>query len=92
MAITLPKPKPKPASMDDFIGAAPDSSPVGTDSSVVPTKILKAKRGTNRSQVSVVLADELVARIDQQAQKNYMSRSALITMALNQFLERAQGA
>lgn len=90
MSITMPKPKPKPANVDDFIGAAPDA--VAKEAVLLatqPVKTLKAKRGTSRSQVSVVLADELVTRIDEQAGKSYMSRSAYITMALNKFLERA---
>lgn len=89
MAITMPKAKPKPVNPDDFIGAAPDASPILVEAHVGKrVKVRKAKRGSNRSQVSVVLADELVSRIDEKADKNYMSRSALITMALNQYLER----
>jgi hypothetical protein len=88
MPITMPKTKPKPPNAEAFISAAPDA--VGTDAPAVkeasPVRTLKAKRGTSRSQVSVVLADELVARIDEQADKSYMSRSAYITMALNKFL------
>lgn len=86
MAITVPKPK-KPANPDEFIGGAPDA-PVATPPA--GGKVLKARRGTSRSQVSVVLADELVTRLDVQATKKYMSRSAYITMALNDFLERAE--
>jgi hypothetical protein len=87
MSITFPKVKPKPANVDAFISAAPDAA--GTEATEQVAKVvktLKAKRGTSRSQVSVVLADELVARIDEQAEKNYMSRSAYITMAMNKFL------
>lgn len=91
MPITIPKTKPKPANVEAFISAAPDA--VGADATdpkeAKPVRTLKAKRGTSRSQVSVVLADELVARIDVQADKSYMSRSAFITMALNKFLADA---
>jgi hypothetical protein len=87
MAITVPKPK-KPANPDEFIGAAPDAAP-STAESIQP-KRLKARRGPSRSQVSVVLADDLVARIDERAAKRYMSRSAFITMALSELLERGE--
>lgn len=90
MPITIPKSKPKAANVEDFISAAPDAVAIEAGSAAARTvKTLKAKRGTSRSQVSVVLADELVSRIDEQAGKNYMSRSAYITMALNKFLEGA---
>lgn len=87
MAITVPKPK-KPSNPDEFIGGAPDA--VGSLPVATTTKILKARRGTTRSQVSVVLADELVARIDEKAEQRYMSRSAFITMALSDFLEKGE--
>ena len=85
MAITVPKTK-KPRNPEEFIGGAPDA--VGTVPEAAATKMLKARRGTTRSQVSVVLADELVAKIDVKANQRYMSRSAFITMALSEFLER----
>jgi len=85
MAITVPKPK-KPSNPDEFIGGAPDA--LGTAPVKAAPKVLKARRGTTRSQVSVVLADELVVRIDEKANQRYMSRSAFITMALSQYLER----
>lgn len=85
MAITVPKPK-KPSNPEEFIGGAPDA--VGTVPAAAAPKLLKARRGTTRSQVSVVLADELVAKIDVKANQRYMSRSAFITMALSEFLER----
>lgn len=87
MAITVPKPK-KPSNPDEFIGGAPDA--VGSVPVAAAPKVLKARRGTTRSQVSVVLADELVARIDARAGQRYMSRSAFITMALSDFLEKSE--
>lgn len=86
MTITVPKAK-KPTNPDAFIQAAPDAA---ADPAQAPApKRLKARRGTTKSQVSVVLADELVARLDVEAGKAYMTRSAYITMALTQFLSKA---
>jgi len=87
MAITVPKPR-KPSNPEEFIGGAPDA--VGSGPVATAPKVLKARRGTTRSQVSVVLADELVARIDERAGQRYMSRSAFITMALSDFLEKTE--
>lgn len=86
MAITIPNPKLKLAKADTFIAAAPDA--VSASSDPPPPTTLKTKRGTRRSQVSVVLADELITRIDAAAAHQYMSRSAFITMALNRWLDR----
>ena len=83
MTITA-KPKSKATNIDEFIGAAPDSSSREVESTL---QGLATKRGTNRSQVSVIFADELLAKIDDQAKSHYMTRSAYITMALNKFLE-----
>lgn len=79
MSITRPKVIPK--TLDGFIAGAPDGAKLAPQGVA-----LKAKRGIQRSQVSVVLADSLLAEIDRIAHQRYMSRSALITMALHQFL------
>lgn len=85
MAITIPSTKLKPSKADDFIAAAPDAV---LESSGAPSSPgLKTKRGNHRSQVSVVLADKLIERIDEAAAREYMSRSAFITMALNRWLD-----
>lgn len=87
MTITVPKPR-KPATVDEFIGNAPDASAEGGVPSGSQTeRTFKAKRGVNRSQISVVLANDLINKIDQHAAGAYMTRSAYITMALNKFLE-----
>lgn len=80
--MSITRPKAGPRTLDSFIAGAPDGA------KLVPpgTVALKAKRGIQRSQVSVVLADSLLAEIDRVAHLRYMSRSALITMALHQFL------
>ena len=73
--------------VDGFIAAAPDAAAAVV--SVAPSPPgLKAKRGIDRSQVSVVLPDAVLAKLDVEASRRYMSRSALITMLINQFLER----
>ena len=88
MSITLPKPRSAPINAEEFIGAAPDSLVApGAKGVEAGPKTLKAKRGKSRSQVSVVLADELIARIDECAAKIFMSRSAYITLALNKLLK-----
>ena len=70
--------------LDGFIEAAPDGKEEGVRSSG-----LKAKRGNQRSQVSVVLPDIILSRLDIVAEQRFMSRSALITMVISQFLEGA---
>lgn len=70
---------------ESFIAAAPDAATAVPDATQ-PVG-LKAKRGIDRSQVSVVLPDAVLARLDTEAERRYMSRSALITMLINGFLE-----
>lgn len=40
-------------------------------------------------KVNITLNDDLLARIDQYADSNYMSRSGLISLAVTQFLNAA---
>lgn len=82
MAIT--RPRGVPNNPEGFISAAPDAR----NGIAEPGVTLKAKRGISRSQVSVVLADSLLAEIDRVAKLRYMSRSAFITMALHQILSQ----
>ena len=70
MAITKPKPKPTP-SADAFIAAAPDAG-----------KPKGVRRGRMR-QISLTIAPELLARIDELAAGLSLSRAAVITLALN---------
>lgn len=81
--MTITKPKSITVNADHFVSSAPDSDSLGRAKSIE----LKTKRGINRSQVSIVLVDSLLHKIDHAAQQRYMSRSALITMALMQFLQ-----
>lgn len=69
MAITKPKSRP---SADTFIAGAPDAE--------------KPKGGVRRGrkqQISLTIAPELLARIDELAAGLSLSRAAVITMALN---------
>ncbi len=86
MTITIPKQK--AAKVDDFIAAAPDAVSEAPAASV--SSGLKAKRGIARSQVSVVLPDLVLVKFDAEAARRYMSRSALITYLINQFLDQGQ--
>lgn len=86
--MTITRVKPGSPRVDGFIAAAPDSAAAGPME--LPATGLKAKRGIDRSQISVVLPDAVRTRLDAEAERRYMSRSALITMLINQFLERGQ--
>ena len=89
MTITVPRVR-KPATVDEFIGNAPDASAEDRlPLSHQAERTFKAKRGVNRSQISVVLANDLINKIDERAAGAYMTRSAYITMALNKFIEEA---
>lgn len=79
--MTITRAKVLPKQLDGFISSAPDSRAA---TSSAPG--LKATRGNQRSQVSVVLPDVVLARLDVEAERRYMSRSALLTMLVNQFL------
>jgi hypothetical protein len=86
MTITIPKQR--ATKVDDFIAAAPDAASETPAALVSPG--LKSKRGIARSQVSVVLPDAVLVKFDAEAARRYMSRSALITSLINQFLEQGQ--
>jgi len=83
--VTITRVKPGLPRADGFIAAAPDAA--SSAPAALPRPSLKAKRGIDRSQVSVVLPDAVLAELDIEADRRYMSRSALITMLINQFLE-----
>lgn len=83
--MTITRAKTLPKQLDGFIASAPDSK------AVMPSAPgLKAKRGNQRSQVSVVLPDAVLARLDVEAERRYMSRSALLTLLINEFLEESR--
>ena len=83
--MTITRPKVLPKQLDGFIASAPDSK------ALMPSAPgLKTKRGKQRSQVSVVLPDAVLARLDVEAGRRYMSRSALLTILVNQFLSESQ--
>ena len=86
--MTITRVKPGQPRVDGFIAAAPDA--IAAPSAALLSSGLKTKRGIDRSQVSVVLPDAVLTKIDVEASRRYMSRSALITMLINQFLERGQ--
>lgn len=86
--MTITRVKAASPRIDGFIAAAPDSAAAGPID--LPPTGLKAKRGIDRSQISVVLPDAVRTRLDAEAERRYMSRSALITMLVNQFLEHGQ--
>lgn len=83
--MTITRVKVQPKQLDGFIASAPDGK------AAMPfAPGLKAKRGNQRSQVSVVLPDAVLTRLDVEADRRYMSRSALLTMLVNQFLNESQ--
>jgi hypothetical protein len=79
--MTITRPKTPLKQLDGFIAAAPDSR-----GDVSTRTGLKTKRGRHRSQVSVVLPDAVLSQLDAEAERRYISRSALVTMLINQFL------
>lgn len=85
--MTITRPKSPPKELDGFIASAPDSK-----AALPLAPALKAKRGNRRSQVSVVLPDAVLAQLDVEAERRYMSRSALLTMLVNQFLIEQQAS
>ncbi len=77
MAITA---KPRAKTRDPaaaFVEAAPDHRGAGT-----PTK------GHKKQQVTFVLQPHLVDRLDAECLRRGISRSAMIALAISQFLER----
>lgn len=82
--MTITRAQVLPPKTEAFIAGAPDAGALPT---ALVTTNLKTKRGNKRSQVSVVLPDQLLAKLDVVASRRYMSRSAVITMLVTQFLE-----
>lgn len=66
--------KPKALSPDSFVAAAPDA------------KSTRWQRGT-RTQITLSIAPELLDRVDEVAQRKHLSRAALMTTVLNDWLD-----
>lgn len=66
---------------DAFIDGAPDSGKVNRKGTSRGVKVGK------KEQIPVIMAPDLIERLDQVAAKLSMSRSATITLAVNQFLK-----
>ncbi len=75
MAITKPHVRPAPDAEEAFIAKAPDGKPP------------RWQRG-NKTQITLSIAPELLQRIDEAAQRKYVSRAALVAMWLNDRLEQ----
>lgn len=73
-----PKPVDQKAA-DAFISGAPDA---------VGAEARKGVRKGKRVQISHTITDDLLARVDEMAQAQAMSRAGLINLAISQLLER----
>ena len=80
MPITA-KPRSKPAAdpAAAFVEAAPDATPRRRGA---PT------RASKKQQITFVLRPELVGRLDAECERRGISRSAMIALAISQFLEQ----
>ena len=74
MAITKPV---RPKTPESFISAAPDA---------VPTKGGGVRRGT-KQQITLTIAPELLAKVDEMAERMGQSRAALINLAIFRTVE-----
>ncbi len=77
MAIVKPKGK---ASVDAFIGGAPDATPV--------VRMAKGVMLGNKRQISLTISPELLARVDELAGQIGQSRAAVINLAIRQAVEK----
>lgn len=66
---------------DAFIDGAPDAAPANRKGTGRGVKVGK------KEQIPVIMAPDLLERLDAVAAKLSMSRSATITLAVNQFLK-----
>ena len=75
------KPKAKPAAQADkadaFIAAAPDAAPAA-----------RGVRKGSKQQISLTIAPQLLARVDELAARLGQSRAAVINLAIVQAVER----
>lgn len=76
--MTIAKPRVRPngqTSEAAFVGAAPDA------------KSQRWQRGS-KTQVTLSISPELLEQVDQQARTRHLSRAALVTVIINEWLER----
>ena len=78
--MAIVKPKGKPATADAFISGAPDAAPV--------PKVAKGVMLGNKRQITLTIAPELLARVDELAGQIGQSRAAVINLAIRQAVER----
>ena len=71
MAITRPA---KPKTTESFISGAPDARPAGV------------RRGT-KQQITLTIAPDLLAKVDEMAERMGQSRAALINLAIYRAVE-----
>lgn len=79
--MAIVKPKGKPATVDTFIGGAPDAAPVAA-------KMSKGVMLGHKRQITLTIAPELLARVDELAGQIGQSRAAVINLAIRQAVER----
>jgi hypothetical protein len=77
MAITKPV---KPKTPESFISGAPDAA---------STRAGGVRRGT-KQQITLTIAPELLAKVDELAQRMGQSRAALINLAIYRTVERGE--
>lgn len=75
MAIVKKPPVDKADKIDKFINEAPDGK-----------KASRFKKG-NKTQITVAIANDLLDQVDAMAERLGISRAALITIALRQFVK-----
>lgn len=75
--MTITKPNKKSSTADDFIAAAPDAA------QPPPKHVRKGKK----LQISLTIAQPLLDRVDEMAEKLGQSRAAIINLAVYQSLE-----
>ena len=79
--MAIVKPKGKPATADAFISGAPDAAPAAA-------KMVKGVMLGNKRQITLTIAPELLARVDELAVQIGQSRAAVINLAIRQAVER----
>ncbi len=78
--MAIVKPKGKPAAADAFISGAPDAAPA--------VKVVKGVMLGHKRQITLTIAPELLARVDELAAQIGQSRAAVINLAIRQAVER----
>ncbi|OIQ93554.1 ribbon-helix-helix protein, copG family [mine drainage metagenome] len=80
MAIVKPKGKVATATAEAFISGAPDAAPAA--------KTVKGVMLGHKRQITLTIAPELLARVDELAAQIGQSRAAVINLAIRQAVER----